>query len=339
MNHALVSIIVPVYQVEPYLNKCVDSLLAQTYEHLEIILVDDGSPDKSGEICDRYQTLDARVRVIHKANGGLSDARNAGIDVATGDYLMFVDSDDYLEPQAVEHLMRIAGDTGCDIAHMKSHIVDKDYQIVHTQTDNSLRVSVVSSHEYVQGMCQKTRSESVCDKMFAKQLFDGRRFEVGRLNEDFFFLSQLLFEDLEIGIIEFAGYNYYQRYGSISRGGFGQSIVDAVQNTHELIQIARVQVPDLIPHLTRLLLFQMRTALITMPWVYVRDKSPVYSHLMELLRLYVGNIRSTNLALKDKLFLKAVNKMPRVTLRIVSGLWAAKKQTDTKRPIYVPPVK
>lgn len=91
------SVIVPVYKVEPYIHKCVDSILGQTYTNLEVILVDDGSPDNCGKICDEYAAKDKRVKVIHKKNGGLSDARNAGIDISTGDIIGFIDSDDYIE--------------------------------------------------------------------------------------------------------------------------------------------------------------------------------------------------------------------------------------------------
>lgn len=96
-NDSLISIIVPVYNVEQYLSRCVDSLVNQTYHNIEIILVDDGSPDRSGEICDEYAKKDKRVKVIHQSNGGLSDARNTALDIAKGDYLMFVDSDDWIE--------------------------------------------------------------------------------------------------------------------------------------------------------------------------------------------------------------------------------------------------
>ena len=101
----LISVIVPVYNVEPYLRKCVDSILAQSYSNLEVILVDDGSPDGCGAICDEYAAKDARVRVIHKPNGGVSDARNAGLDIMTGDYVAFVDSDDWVEADMYRTLL------------------------------------------------------------------------------------------------------------------------------------------------------------------------------------------------------------------------------------------
>ena len=100
-----ISVIVPVYKVEPYLSRCLDSIINQTYRNLEIILVDDGSPDRCGEICDEYARQDSRIRVIHKANGGLSDARNHGIDVAIGDYIAFVDSDDYIATDMYEKML------------------------------------------------------------------------------------------------------------------------------------------------------------------------------------------------------------------------------------------
>ena len=108
MEQALISVIVPVYKVEAFLPKCVNSILNQTYKNLEILLVDDGSPDGSGALCDAYARQDSRVRVIHKKNGGLSDARNAGIEAAAGDYLAFVDSDDWLEPDTYEVMLSAA---------------------------------------------------------------------------------------------------------------------------------------------------------------------------------------------------------------------------------------
>ena len=98
----LVSIVVPIYNVEKYIDKCVDSIINQTYKNLEIILVDDGSPDNCGDIADKYAELDNRIKVIHKSNGGLSDARNAGLDISTGEFICFIDSDDYVEMDMIE---------------------------------------------------------------------------------------------------------------------------------------------------------------------------------------------------------------------------------------------
>ena len=111
-----ISVIVPIYNVEQYLYQCIDSIIAQTYTNLEIILVDDGSTDSSGEICDKYASVDCRIVVIHKKNGGLSEARNAGINVATGDYIGFVDSDDYIFPDTYRGMIEACENNNCEIA-------------------------------------------------------------------------------------------------------------------------------------------------------------------------------------------------------------------------------
>ena len=112
----LISVIVPVYKVEKYLNQCIESVLAQTYQNLEIILVDDGSPDRSGEICEEYAKKDTRIRVLHKSNGGLSTARNTGLQIISGAYIAFLDSDDYLAPDMYETLYRELIENDADIA-------------------------------------------------------------------------------------------------------------------------------------------------------------------------------------------------------------------------------
>ena len=114
--NSLISVIVPIYKVEKYLRKCVESILSQTHTNLEIILVDDGSPDNCGAICDEYAKQDARIKVIHKPNGGLSDARNAGLDIMTGEYVAFVDSDDWIGPRMYETLLQMLKLFQADIA-------------------------------------------------------------------------------------------------------------------------------------------------------------------------------------------------------------------------------
>ena len=120
----MISVIVPVYKVEQYLHRCIDSILAQTYRDLEIILVDDGSPDNCGLICDEYASKDSRIKVIHKTNGGVSSARNAGLDVASGDYIAFVDSDDYVLPQYLEYLLEAILINESDISYCSYEKVD-----------------------------------------------------------------------------------------------------------------------------------------------------------------------------------------------------------------------
>lgn len=325
MNN-LVSVIVPVYNVEKYLNKCVDSIISQTHTNLEIILVNDGSSDNSPNICDEYASLDSRIKVVHKVNGGLSDARNAGLDVATGDYITFVDSDDYIESESVELLLKALKENNVPISLMHANIVNSDYSIRGTQTDNSRSVKVYSALEYCKGVCEKYLSESVCDKLFESAIFNGRRFEKGRLNEDFFFLSQLLLDGVSVANLEFAGYNYYHREGSITSLGFSKTIVDAVKNSVELKEIAKEKGSEMEKHFARLTLFQVRTALITMPYKLVKEKSSEYKLIINSLKTCYPFIKSASLSRSTKLFLRLVKVMPKFTLRITSTLWKLKNK-------------
>ena len=128
-----VSVIVPVYKVESYLRKCVDSILGQSFSDFEVILVDDGSPDNCGAICDDYATRDQRVKVIHKINGGLSDARNVGLDVAIGQYICFVDSDDWIEQDLLKDNVAVLEHSGADLSIFGFTEIYSDREVVHTQ--------------------------------------------------------------------------------------------------------------------------------------------------------------------------------------------------------------
>ena len=140
-NDSLISIIVPVYNVEQYLSRCVDSLVNQTYHNIEIILVDDGSPDRSGEICDEYAKKDKRVKVIHQSNGGLSDARNTALDIAKGDYLMFVDSDDWIEPTMYEEMLSFMEKEQLDLVECGINLVTNNISNKYCCSSWSIRCS------------------------------------------------------------------------------------------------------------------------------------------------------------------------------------------------------
>ena len=136
----LISIIVPIYKVENYLKRCIDSIINQTYKHIEIILVDDGSPDNCGAICDEYTKFDDRIKVIHKKNGGLSDARNCGIEISTGDYIIFIDGDDYVSKNMCEKLLIRALEHNADIVscNFKEIYIDNNREKINKQSINIL---------------------------------------------------------------------------------------------------------------------------------------------------------------------------------------------------------
>lgn len=176
-----ISVIVPIYNVERYLEKCIDSILAQTYRKLEIILCDDGSTDGCGAICDRYAARDDRVRVIHKANGGLSDARNAGLEIASGGWYTFIDSDDFITPDTIERMYDAAVSTGSQIAVCNMIRIYDD-----GGTEDFYRPVVEQTLLAGNDRFETLKQPSVCNKLFRADLFDGVRFPKGKFYEDTF---------------------------------------------------------------------------------------------------------------------------------------------------------
>lgn len=209
----LVSIIVPIYNVEKYLNRCIESIVRQKYKCLEIILVDDGSPDQCPHICDEWCKKDSRIRVIHKSNGGLSDARNAGVSIATGEYIAFVDSDDWIHELYVEQLYRAVKEYNVGISAC-------DVRWVHTEIHNNISSNpVVQVYETEQALNTlingKIFRAVVWNKLYHRDLLYGEQFEIGRYHEDEFFTYRILGKVQKMAFINEELYYYFQREGSI----------------------------------------------------------------------------------------------------------------------------
>lgn len=238
----MISIIVPVYNVEKYLRRCIDSILAQTYSNLEIILVDDGSPDGSGLICDEYAVLDPRVTVIHKENGGLSDARNAGLDVATGEYVGFVDSDDYIHPQMYEKLLSAIQSTGSNISLCSYVYVDEETGAVDESycVMNPIKTAVLSRMQALEKINAYQPNSffyvTAWNKLYERKLFSNLRFVNGKIHEDEFSVHHLFNLAGKIATIEDVLYYYVQRNGSIMNSRMTKKsldIIDALMDRYE----------------------------------------------------------------------------------------------------------
>ena len=234
IEQPLVSIIVPIYNVESYLHECVDSVIAQTYTNLEIILVDDGSPDRCPIICDEYAKQDSRIQVIHKPNGGLSDARNAGMKIAKGKYLSFVDSDDMIHNQMIEVLMNpILDDVSVQISCCNFKPFYDDTQPCLQQTITS-KTEKYSFKDYF----TKRRCVAAWSKIYTKELFDGIEFPVGRYHEDVYTTYKLCYKALKITYTDNKLYFYRQRKGSIMSTYSMKRITDLRNAYLELIEFS-----------------------------------------------------------------------------------------------------
>lgn len=216
-----ISIIVPVFNVEKYLERCVNSLINQTYKNIEIILVDDGSPDLCPQMCDEYAKKDERIKVLHKKNGGLSDARNAGLDVATGEYIAFVDSDDWVETDFIETLYKNAKSENADISIIGCTLVWDDGRKKPVSKDKGYYV--FDKEKAIREMlAQRKFGCMVCQKMYRKQIFDTVRFPVGKLYEDVAVSMPTFLKAKKVVVSGNHGYNYYQRNDSIVNSKFDE---------------------------------------------------------------------------------------------------------------------
>ncbi len=216
----LISVIVPVYNVEAYLSRCVDSLLVQTYSQLEILLVDDGSTDGSAAICDEYAAKDPRITVLHKENGGLSDARNAGLTACKGDYVVFVDSDDYVSPLHIQNLWEALSSANADIAISDVVVSEADEAAFRNTKTQTL---CYTAHQALQEIFYSRQfSCSACGKLYKKTLFDTVRFPKGMLFEDLYTVPRVV-ENARLAVFsDDATYCYFQRRGSIVHSGISQ---------------------------------------------------------------------------------------------------------------------
>lgn len=212
MSEEKISVIVPVYNVEAYLPKCLDSICAQTYRALEIILVDDGSPDASGKICDEYAQRDPRIRVIHQENGGVSSARNAGLAAATGEWLGWVDSDDWIEPDMFGCMLRKAIENRADIVVCSRTEVHPDQSVIRSWE----KEQILAREEALELLLQNDMMQNyLWDKLWNRRLFAGIEFPLGRTYEDIAVMHRLFTRAERVMVLPDAMYSYFQRSGSI----------------------------------------------------------------------------------------------------------------------------
>ena len=241
----LISVIVPVYKVERYLARCVDSILNQTYGNLEVILVDDGSPDNSGAICDDYARKEPRIRVIHKENGGLSSARNAGIEIARGEYFGFVDSDDWIEPDTYETMLGLATKYDAKMVCAGRYDVDAD-TMERTIGLCPEKEAVISGVELLgRVFLWDNCDSSSCDKLFHRSLYDHVRYPLGVVSEDvasFYLLAQ---QAERVALCPKLFYNYYHHKGTITTTAISEKTFHFQQHTDVIYPYICAHFPEI----------------------------------------------------------------------------------------------
>lgn len=249
MTNKLISVIVPIYNVELYIDKCIQSLVDQTYTNLEIILVDDGSPDKCPQICEDWAKKDKRIKVIHKINGGLSSARNAGLKVASGDFIGFVDSDDFVDHKMYEYLLGgftddSIGITSCLIYKYNNNKITPFQKKWHTDSER-----IIHYNEFEENVILTKTNFTVWSKLFKSSVIKNVEFRINRLNEDTLFmfdLSQIIIKE-KINMKELPYYCYYYRIreGSICNNTIAPLEIEVIRNFDEMANFYKKNNPAL----------------------------------------------------------------------------------------------
>lgn len=235
----LISIVVPVYNVEKYLNRCVESLLSQTYENLEIILVDDGATDNSGKLCDEYLIKDKRVKVIHKENGGLSDARNVGLENSNGKYIAFIDSDDYIGKDFVKVLYNMCTENNANIAQCSYEIVrDTQKDSTSNKVENKNNIVNMSGTNAIYNIFGEKYVEYTVawNKLYEKSLFNNIKYPKGKLHEDEATTYKLFYEAKNVAVTNQKLYYYYIRANSITNKKYTLKRLDYIEELEEQLK-------------------------------------------------------------------------------------------------------
>lgn len=263
MNQPLVSVVIPVYNVEKYLDRCIKSILSQSYTNIELILVDDGSTDSSGSMCDSWKHNDNRIKVIHKENGGLSDARNAGIRISMGDYITFVDSDDLLHHQALEIMLNVINNTESDLIITELFRFNKEEDISpwkKIEIDSLVKAKSFTNIQSLEILIDNAIGSFIpaCGKLYKRYVFDNLVFPVGRLHEDEFIAHRVLSLCKRITYIDVNLYYYFRGNNeSICASTMtDKRLSDTVDSYFDRIDFVKEHHPEIYEKALRTLLFK-----------------------------------------------------------------------------------
>lgn len=240
----LVSVIVPIFNVEVYLEQCIKSIVEQTYRNIEVILVDDGSPDRCGDICDRWSKKDERIKVLHKNNGGLSDARNAGMSLAKGNYICFVDSDDIIDSHYIEWMHQAAKQNRVSLVACELSSFFDDDSIERDKCNNA-HIKISTSNEAMEDIIYGRGVRAIaCNKLYEAQLIKNEKFLVGKYHEDEYFTYRIIDKAGNVAFVSNPLYFYRQRKGSIM-DTFSVRHIDVLEAYLERLKLLEDKYPEL----------------------------------------------------------------------------------------------
>ncbi len=303
----LISVVVPAYNIEEYLPRCIQSILAQTWTNLEVVLVDDGSTDGTGALCDELARGDERVRVFHKPNGGSSSARNLALSKVRGDYIGFSDSDDYLEPDMYEKLMRTALAYDAAIVQIGRDEIDEQGNVLPDICVPPTKMQQIDSEDFLRELLMHRGDCSFCTKLIRRDCLEGRGFPEGVLNEDFHLLVQML--SAGNGVVSLPGYGYhvFYRIGSNTRKAdkenFSRVYRDCVDNADMVTELVREKYPALLSVALRFGVFQRLEYMLHIPISQMQADNVYYRGVVAWLRRnWLRSMANPILTAKNKMY-------------------------------------
>ena len=318
-ENPLISVIVPVYNIKrEYLERCITSISNQTYRNLEILLVDDGSTDGSRAVCDEFAEKDSRIRVFHKENGGSSSARNVGIENATGEYLGFIDSDDFIEPDMYELLANAIQKHQVKMAQISRDEIDEEGNKLPDVCEPPAEEIMITAEDMMRELLMHRGDCSYCTRISHKSLFENKRFPEGILNEDFYLLVHMLMDIKELVILPKQCYHVFYRVGSNSRkedkNDFSRVFVDIVNNADMVTELVKQHYPNLEKVAMRFGLYQRLDYLLHIPISQMTKDNEFYQKVVLYLRKSIANVISNSyLTGKNKIYLVLLAVAPKVT--------------------------
>lgn len=321
MEKFKISVIVPVYNTLDCLERCVDSIRRQSYKNLELILVDDGSTDGSGQLCDKLEKMDNRIRVYHKENGGASSARNIGIRNAVGDYIGFVDSDDYIDTDMYQMMMELAIEKNLQMTQISRDEIDEEGNILKNVCVPPEDVRFCDSETFMKELLLHKGDCSFCTKLVKRELLQKHRFPEGELNEDFRLLVELLSHIDGVGILPKQGYHVVYRSNSTTRqhseNSFSRVFMDNIENADRIQVIVDKNYPVLHSYAVRFNLFQRLDYMLHVPIPQMNGKNEFYKDVKKYLHGHIFNtIFNRYLTIKNKGYLLLLTAAPKTVRKI-----------------------
>lgn len=299
-KYPLISIVVPIYNAEKNLKNCIDSLLNQTYKNIEIILVNDGSKDNSGKICDAYKNSDSRIKIIHKKNGGVSDARNSGIQIATGEYITFADSDDYVSEDYIEYMYNMLRETNTKLAICKVKIVWKNTPVFSGEGTN---FRILTTEEAFKNLLfQQGIEVAVYAKLYERKVFDNIKFPVGEVYEDTAVIYKIINKYDKIAFGDKECYFYVAREGSISKHkAYNQSEEFYIKYTDKMLNYINKFFPNLEDGVNRYYVYSRFRILRMLMYLKPRNRAMEKSIIKEIKARQKGVLNCKSTPKRDKI--------------------------------------